>query len=45
MRRGIPLMNKNRLLFVGAGDHCRSVVETAQLSGQFEVVVFLGDVG
>ena len=36
-------MAKTRLLVVGAGGHGRSVAETAELSGQFEVVGFLED--
>lgn len=36
-------MAKTRLLVVGAGGHGRSVVEAAELSGQFEVVGFLDD--
>jgi len=36
-------MAKPRLLVVGAGGHGRSVAETAELSGQFEVVGFLDD--
>ena len=36
-------MVKTRLLVVGAGGHGRSVVEAAELSGQFEVVGFLDD--
>ena len=34
---------KIRLLVVGAGGHGRSVVEAAELSGQFEVVGLLDD--
>jgi sugar O-acyltransferase (sialic acid O-acetyltransferase NeuD family) len=36
-------MSKIRLLVVGAGGHGRSVVEAAELSGQFEVVGLLDD--
>ncbi len=36
-------MAKPRLLVVGAGGHGRSVAETAELSGRFEVVGFLDD--
>lgn len=36
-------MSKIRLLIVGAGGHGRSLAETAELSGQFEVVGFLDD--
>ncbi len=36
-------MAKLRLLVVGAGGHGRSVVEAAELSGQFEVMGFLDD--
>lgn len=36
-------MSKFRLLVVGAGGHGRSVVEAAELSGQFVVVGFLDD--
>ena len=36
-------MSKIRLLLVGAGGHGRSVVEAAELSGQFEVVGLLDD--
>jgi FlaA1/EpsC-like NDP-sugar epimerase len=36
-------MSKIRLLVVGAGGHGRSMVEAAELSGQFEVVGLLDD--
>lgn len=36
-------MAKTRLLVVGAGGHGRSVVEAAELSGNFKVVGFLDD--
>jgi FlaA1/EpsC-like NDP-sugar epimerase len=36
-------MSKIRLLVVGAGGHGRSVLEAAELSGQFEVVGLLDD--
>ena len=36
-------MSKIRLLVVDAGDHGRSVVEAAELSGQFAVVGLLDD--
>lgn len=36
-------MIKTRLLVLGAGGHGRSVAESAELSGQFEVVGFLDD--
>lgn len=36
-------MAKNRLLVLGAGGHGRSVVEAAELSGEFVVVGFLDD--
>jgi sugar O-acyltransferase (sialic acid O-acetyltransferase NeuD family) len=36
-------MVKTRLLVVGAGGHGRSVLEAAELSGQFEVVGLLDD--
>jgi FlaA1/EpsC-like NDP-sugar epimerase len=36
-------MSKIRLLVVGAGGHGRSVVEAAELTGQFEVVGLLDD--
>jgi hypothetical protein len=36
-------MSKTRLLLAGTGGYGRSVVESDQLSGQFEVVGFLGD--
>jgi sugar O-acyltransferase (sialic acid O-acetyltransferase NeuD family) len=36
-------MSKTKLLVVGAGGHGRSVAESAELTGQFEVVGFLDD--
>ena len=42
-RWGFALMNKTRLLIVGAGGHGRSVAEAAELSGLFEVVGFLDE--
>ena len=36
-------MSQIRLLVVGAGGHGRSVVEAAELSGQFDVVGLLDD--
>lgn len=36
-------MIKSRFLVVEAGGHAHLVAEAAELSGQFEVVVFLDD--
>lgn len=42
-RWGVALTPKTKLLIIGAGGHGQSVVEAAELSGQFEVVGFVDD--